>query len=175
MPSTDRPTPPTLRAATAADAALLADLHTRSRATAYRGLLPDDYLDRVMPAEALPLWEEKLRAFADRGDAALIAEIDGRPAGFVCMLAPDGDGSVYIDNLHAAPDAKGRGVGTALLAEAAAWARARGARGMHLRVIEDNRDAIGFYEARGWRHVGGLDDVMGGAAIVARVYALALT
>ncbi len=116
-----------------------------------------------------------MRQLAAGAGLALIAQSQGEPVGFVCMFAPDADGSVFIDNLHALPDRKGRGIGTALLAAAAAWTRAQGARRMHLLVLDVNAPAIGFYEARGWRCIGRRrDDSMGGVEVVALIYALAL-
>ena len=178
---------PTLRRATPADAETLAALHTASRATAYRGLLPDDYLDRVLPAECLVEWRRKLLAQADDGAGqTLVAEVaataattdgtDEREAiGFACMSEPDDQGSVYLDNLHARPDRKGVGLGTAMLTAATRWARERGARRMHLLVLEGNVAAIGFYEARGWHRAGRNDnDEMGGHRISSLVYALEL-
>ena len=46
----------------------------------------------------------------------LMAESDGEPVGFVAAFAPDEQGSVYINNLHARPDRKGLGVSSTLLA-----------------------------------------------------------
>ena len=84
-------------------------------------------------------------------------------------------GSVYINNLHALPERKGLGVGTALLDAAAHWARAIGACAMHLKVLETNAAAVGFYESRGWRCVDRVDDAWAGETIVALVYAIALS
>ena len=250
--------PSVLRIATPADAALLSTLHVRSRQSAYRGLLPDAYLDDAMPAESAAHWSQRLPELAAGDGQALVAEIAGEPVGFVCMsvarppedartaghqaegcllpvarppedaraerreaegclppvarppedartagrqaegcllpvarppedartagseagsgltTAPDAQRSVYIENLHVLPGLKGGGLGTRLLDAAAAWARAQGAAGMHLLVFEDNRAAIGFYEAKGWRRVGRQDDGMGGHARIALVYAIAL-
>ena len=179
MTSSTHATAALLRRATPADAATIAALHTASRATTYRGMLPDDYLDRTLPVDCLAEWQEKLRAQApDAGPAAgqtLIAEVDGEAVGFACMSEPDADGSVYLDNLHARPDRKGGGLGSAMLAAAARWARERGATRMHLLVLEGNVAAIGFYEARGWRLAGrNDDDEMGGHRISSLTYALDL-
>lgn len=53
------------------------------------------------------------------------------------------------------------GVGSALIAAAAQWARARGCRRLWLVTTNDNLDAVRFYQRRGWRlvavHRGGAD------------------
>ncbi len=92
-----------LRSATAADAALVADMHSRSRVSAYRGMLSDHYLDHEAKAEALALWPAKLQELAAGAGELLIAERKKIAVGFICTLKPDAHGSVYIDNLHTMP------------------------------------------------------------------------
>ncbi|QIE24659.1 Acetyltransferase (GNAT) family protein [Caballeronia sp. SBC2] len=161
-----------LRPATSADAQIIAGMHAQSWASAYRGILPDDFLDREMPAERETHWHARSEELAAGAGEVLIAIQDDRPIGFVCLVAPDENGSVLVDNLHALPEAKGSGLGTAMLSVAAQWARDRGATSMHLFVLEPNVAAIGFYESRGWRLAGREDDTMGGIDIIALRYVL---
>ena len=173
---TTTPKPPfSLRDATLADLAAIDDIHVRSRRATYRGQVSDHYLDVTMPAASRADWERKLPAMLAGAGCVVIAESAGEAVGFVCALAPDAAGSVYVNNLHALPDRKGLGVGTALLAAAAHWARAAGAKAMHLKVLDSNVAAIGFYESRGWRRTGRVDDAWAGEPIVALVYATDLT
>lgn len=164
-----------MREATLADLPTINDIHVRSRQLAYRGLVSDHYLDVTMPATSLEDWQRKLPALLAGAGCVLVAHVGGEPVGFVAAFAPDERASVYINNLHARPDHKGLGVGSALLEAAAQWARASGARGMHLKVLQANAPAIGFYEARGWRCVDRAHDTWAGEAIVALVYAIDLT
>jgi GNAT superfamily N-acetyltransferase len=164
-----------LRDATLADLAAIDDLHVRSRRATYRGQVSDHYLDVTMPAASRADWAHKLPGLLAGGGRVLLAEVDGKAIGFVCAVAPDERGSVYVNNLHALPQHKGLGVGTALLDAVARWARGVGARAMHLKVLESNQAAIGFYESRGWRCVDRVDDAWAGEAIVALVYATGLT
>lgn len=164
------PFPLGLRPGTIADAALIASMHSRSWASAYRGMLPDAYLDEVAPVERHALWPDKMQSLASGAGAVIIAEIKAQPVGFVCMLAPDQNASVYIDNLHALPEFKGTGAGTALLDAARQWARSRDATHMHLSVLETNTAAIRFYESRGWRFSSREHEPMGGITIVALTY-----
>ena len=164
----------TLRPATPSDAGLIAGMLARSRASAYRGMLPDAYLDHEVLAEGIAEWPLKLQALADGAGSTLIAIRQGAPIGFICMLAPDDNGSVLVDNLHTLPDQKGGGAGTAMLDAAAEWARQRGATGLHLFVIEANVAAIGFYESRGWQLAGRMNDRMGGVDLVALRFDLPL-
>ena len=167
------PKPPlTLRSATAADLALINDMHVRSRASACRGQIPDHLLDDRMPATSLALWQERLPRLLGGEGRVWIAESLGVPIGFICALAADAGGSVYVNNLHALPEHKGRGAGSALLEDTARWARSIGARRMHLNVLESNHAAIGFYESRGWRCVDRVEETWFDANVVALVYAI---
>ena len=166
--------PLTLRPAAAADASLIATLHSRSWTSAYRGLLPDAYLDDTMPGERIAHWRETLPALLAGAGTVMVAELAGEPVGFVCLLKPDAHGSVLVDNLHALPHHKGAGIGTTLLEAAKRWTHEQGADRLHLFVLETNRPAVAFYESRGWRLAGREDDTMGGIAVVALRYDISL-
>jgi len=49
---------------------------------------------------------------------------------------------------------RGRGVAAALMEDAIAWARSRGAPALYLSVWENNERAQRFYRRYGFRHVG---------------------
>jgi GNAT superfamily N-acetyltransferase len=166
--------PVNVRLAVRADAPLVSNIHVLSRASAYRGLLPDQYLDNVMPAESAAFWPGRMARLEAGAGVAYLAERDGAPIGFVCLERPDQHGSVCVDNLHAFPEHKGRGAGSALLDAARNWALARAATRLHLLVLEGNTPAVGFYESRGWRLAAHLDDRMGGIPVVMLRYELPL-
>ena len=156
--------PLSLRVANANDTPLIASMHARSWVSAYRGLLPDNYLDHGLSDERLAHWEARMKEIEAGAGSVFIAEHGGEPVGFVCVVEPDASGSVLVDNLHALPGHRGLGTGTVMLAEAAKWARTRGARQLHLSVLEQNAAAIAFYESRGWKfdareadHMAGID------------------
>lgn len=163
-----------LRKATGTDAPLIARMHAQSWAATYRGILPDTFLDNDAPAERTAHWTRRMEEIDAGEGIAWIAELSGTPIGFVCLVDPDANGSVLVDNLHALPGFKGAGAGTAMLAAAQAWARERGARQLHLSVLEGNQAAMGFYESRGWRFAAREDDRMGGIDVVSLVYVFAL-
>ncbi|MEO7736420.1 MAG: GNAT family N-acetyltransferase [Kofleriaceae bacterium] len=80
----------------------------------------------------------------------LIYERAGAPIGYVLFDRLAGNG--YVRNLVVARDARGGGVGAALMAAAAAGLRARGADDQwHLNVKLDNTAAIRLYERLGMR------------------------
>jgi GNAT superfamily N-acetyltransferase len=88
---------------------------------------------------------------------ALIAELDGAPAGFALFfpnfstfLARPG---IYLEDLYVRPPARGRGVGRALLAHLARLAVERGGGRLEWAVLNWNDPAIGFYETLGARRM----------------------
>ncbi len=121
---------------------------------AYRGLLPDDYLEKLSVGEREA---QRLAWFADPrpGSGVLVAEDDaGRVVGFATFGpsrdddAPDGTGEVpaiYID-----PADVGTGIGRQLIEETAAALRKAGCTRATLWVLEENASARRFYERVGW-------------------------
>jgi hypothetical protein len=51
---------------------------------AYRGVFPDEWLDRLTVEERLPFWE---RYLSDNDTATVLAEIEGTVVGFVLLGA----------------------------------------------------------------------------------------
>jgi GNAT superfamily N-acetyltransferase len=116
-----------LRAADARrEAAALAELQRASALVAYAGLF----------AGPFPLAETVERWLRFEGSVH-VAESDGVPVGFVA--ASDAE----LDALYVAPERRGQGIGSALIALAPQAER--------LWVLERNVAARRFYERHGWR------------------------
>jgi ribosomal protein S18 acetylase RimI-like enzyme len=97
----------------------------------------------------------------------LIAELDGRPVGLVGWVvggAFSGRDEVEIRVLAVDGAARRSGAGNALLAEAEGRIAEAGGRRAWLVTTNDNLEALGFYQRRGWR----LADVLPGAVDAAR-------
>jgi GNAT superfamily N-acetyltransferase len=163
-----------LRTATEDDIPLIASMHARSWASAYRGILPDTYLDHDVDADRRTLWQSQTNELKSGARCVFIAEWNGVAAGFACVVAPDAAGGVLVDNLHALPGHRGLGIGTALLDEAACWARLQGARALYLSVLEDNKAAIAFYASRRWKCVAREADDVAGIELFSLRYVLSL-
>jgi GNAT superfamily N-acetyltransferase len=83
----------------------------------------------------------------------VIAEADGEPLGFALFfhnystfLAQPG---LYLEDLYVRPEARGRGVGRALLAHLARLARERGCGRLEWWVLDWNESALRFYRSLG--------------------------
>ena len=103
-------------------------------------------------AEAAGGWDEAARraSFDRHFDPARISVIvvDGRDVG-VLRLEERGD-TLYVAVIEVAPDAQGRGIGTAVMRRVLARADAE-ARPVGLRVLEANARARALYERLGFR------------------------
>lgn len=90
---------------------------------------------------------------------AVIARVNGEPAGAATYRIDPADGCELVSINAILP---GRGIGSRLLADVEARARAAGCRRVWLITSNDNLDALGFYQRRGYRIVavypGAIDD-----------------
>ncbi|MGW7308338.1 N-acetyltransferase family protein [Streptomyces sp. NPDC054835] len=144
-----------IRTAGPSDAAGVAAVHVRSWRAAYRGLVPDAYLDSLDVGERTEVWRDRLSA--PGAPTALVAEEEGGGAvAFSCFRPwsdgePDAGVTAELSALYAVPEAWGRGVGRALLTATVDAMTAAGFREAGLWVLEGNPRARAFYEAAGWR------------------------
>jgi ribosomal protein S18 acetylase RimI-like enzyme len=144
-----------IRAARVADASQITVVQVRSWQGAYRGLLPQAYLDGLDPAQRVGRWERSLAEAEDRRNGVLVADASGTLLGFV-GYSPSRDGDAdparvgEIDAIYLLPNAWGKGVGRLLMD--AALARLADARfdRVTLWVLDSNVRARRFYEAGGW-------------------------
>jgi GNAT superfamily N-acetyltransferase len=87
----------------------------------------------------------------------LVAESNSRPVGL--LTYQPGSAEWEVVTLSAASE--GRGIGAALLGHVGDLARAAGAGRIFLTTSNDNLNALGFYQKRGWRlaaiHRGAMD------------------
>jgi GNAT superfamily N-acetyltransferase len=106
----------------------------------------DDYRDALMAnpdAIDLPLIQLE-------DNCVRVAEVEGKTAGFSVVLAP-ADGTAELDGLFVEPPLWGSGIGRALVGDAVALARSRGARVME---VTAGPRALGFYEKMGFTRLG---------------------
>jgi ribosomal protein S18 acetylase RimI-like enzyme len=137
------------------DSASVAHLHADSWRRHYRGAYSDSYLDGEIVADRKDVWEARMgRTSADH--STIVAERAGRLVGFVhTVFDADPVWGALIDNLHVVAELKRRGIGTALLSEAAqVVVERKPLSGLYLWVLEQNEAAQAFYAANGGVNVG---------------------
>jgi GNAT superfamily N-acetyltransferase len=149
----------TIRLATEGDASVLAVLHNQAWQWAYRGQLPDTFLDEL--SSTLPrreAWRREMLARPPGDERTWVAELGGRVVGFAdtgpSRDADDTPGAAELAALYLDPQVVGTGVGRALLYNAMADLWQRGYRVAVLWALETNVRARRFYEIAGWRSDG---------------------
>lgn len=134
-----------VRPATRADLPLIASL---IRALAdYEKLAHEVRFDEAVLADKL---------FGPRPYAeVVIGEVGGTPQGFALFFHNfstfEGKPGIYLEDLFVRPEARGSGLGKALLAHLAALAVQRDCARLEWSVLDWNEPAIGFYKSLGAR------------------------
>ena len=144
----------TIRDATSADAHAIAEVHVRSWQAAYRGELPDDYLDGLSVDEREGNWRRWLAEPDPRGGVLVATKPDLRVIGFTGFgPARDDDaspGTGEVFTIYLRPEWFGRGVGRDLFARANQRLRDLGYSRASLWVLATNERSRRFYEKAGW-------------------------
>ncbi|MEV7890726.1 N-acetyltransferase family protein [Streptomyces sp. NPDC002817] len=144
---------PRVREMTLADVDRVAQIRVRGWQSAYRGIVPQPYLDALSVTEDAEHRRERLRR-SDGSVVNLVAEQDGELLGRAAhgpyredeVRTADAElYAIYVD-----PGRYGAGIGHALLQESVRRCAAGHDR-MHLWVLKGNTRARAFYERAGFR------------------------
>jgi GNAT superfamily N-acetyltransferase len=140
-----------LRAAKPLDALGVARVHVRSWRAAYRGLLPDDYLDALTPKNRARGYSFGARGLAD--PATILALEHEEICGFVTTgpsQDPQNPNAGEVMALYVDPEHWGSGIGRTLIGAARERLHAIGFTAAILWVLDGNENAERFYAADGW-------------------------
>lgn len=138
----------TIRFATSDDALAIARVRMISWQAAYRGIVPDDYLDAMTADETVERW----RAAAGgniAGTEILVCADANEIVGFASYGAARPPSLGFGGELHAIyflPDAMGRGLGSRVMAHVLAGLARLGHDDMIIWVMEANTRGCHFYE-----------------------------
>lgn len=126
----------------------IANVHVASWGEAYRGLLPQNFLDGLNVQAWQRTWERIFREESGKDSHVIIAYLDGDPVGFISFgPARDemfvGMGEIYA--IYLIKDVWGLGVGYCLFLEAQTALKGSGFRGSYLWMIETNKKALNSY------------------------------
>jgi ribosomal protein S18 acetylase RimI-like enzyme len=150
-----------IRPAVVEDAAQIAGVHVRSWQGVYRGLMPQEYLDGLDPAERAEVWARVTSRADGTRSGVLVAEDETAVRGFVAFgptrdEGEDRDQVGEIASIYAAPDAWGTGCGRDLMSAALEILAKAGYRQVTLWVLDGNARARRVYEAAGF-HLDGAE------------------
>src|SRR5260370_397526 len=142
----------TIRPAQMADAEGIGRVHVETWQVAYRGQVPDSYLDGLNVEQRIERWRSML-ADPDRDETNWVALDDAKVIGFSgAGTSRDHDADARTGELFAIyvnPSYWDTGAGEALLDAAMAFLRERFDAAM-LWVLDTNVRARRFYEKHGW-------------------------
>ncbi|MBU1333590.1 MAG: GNAT family N-acetyltransferase [Alphaproteobacteria bacterium] len=100
---------------------------------------------------------EKYAGLRKLGHPLIIAELDGQPVGYAYASFYRPRAAYRFtceDSIYLHPDAKGRGIGKALLTELLLQSRVFGFKQMIAVITADTANSIAIHEKFGFRHVG---------------------
>ena len=147
-----------IRYATVADANLLAELGAKTfRDTFARDNTPKN-IDAYLRTSFSPTIQ--LRELSEAEVLFLIAESEGKPAGYAQLVMNSKDEAIKglhpleLRRIYALKEYLGKGVGKELMRATIEEARQRGCDSVWLGVWEENRRAIDFYRKWGFQVVG---------------------
>ncbi|MEM7093958.1 MAG: bifunctional GNAT family N-acetyltransferase/class I SAM-dependent methyltransferase [Actinomycetota bacterium] len=153
------------RFATIDDAEELAEVHTRSWQTAYRGLIDQAFLDAIDPRDRAEVYRAALSAPEPTPRVWVVAEeVDDSGAPIRLLghteshvdAADETRGILQI--LYLEPETFGTGLGKQLHDMSLRGLHRFGVRTAALSVLQGNQRAIAFYERQGWHSTGEIDD-----------------
>jgi L-amino acid N-acyltransferase YncA len=150
----------TIRKATVDDASGIASVHVRSWQIAYRGHMPDEFLDGLDVEKRANMWRQLTQ---DPGKIIFIAEdAAGNIVGF-SALGPSRDSeanpsTAEVSAIYVHPEKWEKGIGRALLSASLGEVRKREFDQLTLWVLEANQRARSFYERFGFTQDGATKD-----------------
>lgn len=148
MPETFR-----IRSAESSDSEAIARVHTSSWQSAYRGLLPDEWLDALRWEDRRKRWDSILSG-ANQTKVFVALNNQDEILGFA-SIGPSRDEDIDQERVHElyaiylVPQYWGKGIGTALL-HAVMREVPKTAQRLELWVLEDNVRGRRFYESQGF-------------------------
>ncbi|MDQ1304687.1 MAG: hypothetical protein QG671_514 [Actinomycetota bacterium] len=144
----------TVRGAEPGDDASIAVVHVRTWQDAYRGLMPQNYLDDQRVERRREVWERLIAETDWPRTGVFVAENSDGIVGFAHVgPARDEDAGEDVGEVNAIyvlASAWGTGAGRALLTSAVSTLREARFREATLWVLDGNARARGFYEAAEW-------------------------
>jgi ribosomal protein S18 acetylase RimI-like enzyme len=152
-----------VRSAHPADAVDVAGVFRDSWTLAYRGIIPDVHLDRIVRTRDAAWWRSSLKA----KEGMLVLEVGGTIAGYATCGQTRGRGRFQgeIYELYLAPTHQGLGFGEHLFEACRHALDERKLKGLLVWALVDNDAACSFYWRRGGRPVASMMEKFGSAKL----------
>ena len=142
-----------VRKAELLDALDLAKIHVETWQCAYRGQVPDDYLDGLSIEKRCQTWKDNLSK-QDSNICTYVAEVAGVLAGF-CSVGKSRDDDAdeemgELMGIYVGPQFINQGVGSTLMQKGLDYLKECDFTSVTLWVLTTNQQARSFYEHKGW-------------------------
>lgn len=130
-----------------------AALHVRTWQSAYKGLMPENYLKSLRVEDFETSWRKSISEI-DENRLRVVAADGKRIVGFLgagpCRWEVPGF-SEELYGIYVDPSEQGKGIGRQLLNHYSSWLLSRNKRSFVLWVLRENHSSRRFYEATGGR------------------------
>ncbi|MGB3502852.1 MAG: GNAT family N-acetyltransferase [Mesorhizobium sp.] len=141
-----------IRKAVVGDAEAIADIHHSAWQGAYAGIIPHRALNSMLTRRGREWWASAIR----RAASVLVIEVGGDVAGYATIGRNRArelhqEGEIY--ELYVKPEYQGIGLGTRLFNAARERLVSHGLKGLVVWALEDNSNAVAFYEGAGGRDI----------------------
>jgi GNAT superfamily N-acetyltransferase len=161
-----------IRPAVVEDAPAIAEVHVESSRTAYKGIFPETFLDRLSVPDRTRSWSETLAKPPLRFVTLVAFDEAGKVVGFVCggaertgQLGCDGE----LQAIYLLEDVQRQGLGTLLIRRFVRELRSVGFNSLAVWVLARNPSRK-FYEAFGGRLITEKEIERGGELFVEMAY-----
>lgn len=141
-----------IRRAEPRDADAIAEVHRAAWMGAYAGIIPHKALLAMVNRRGPRWWANAIR----NATSILVVDLGGTVAGYATIgrsrarqLRPQGE----IYELYLRPEYQGIGLGSRLFGSARQRLTQRGLKGLVVWALEDNHNAMAFYEGAGGRDI----------------------
>lgn len=159
-----------IRKANVLDAEAIAKVHVDTWRTAYEGILPSSFLDKLSYHQRTELWEMNLRKPDDYVIVAVNEE--SRVIGFAdTSKRPTNleNNSTDLTSLYLLKEYQGRGIGKLLMQELFRYYNEQNYVSVYVEVLKDNPTKT-FYEAFGAKHIEDIEIQIGGKKLIESIY-----
>lgn len=148
-----------IQTASITDLPEIARLHIQNWKKTYKDLLPDEFLDCLTPSWAMEKWGTYL---TEEHHTIFVAYENKTFLGFAASTKDDTlENCWYLDSLHVSGEARGKGIGTALIRTSGQYALSNGYTRMSICIICGNDSARHLYEKMGAKHFENFIDSFG--------------
>jgi len=165
-----------VREAIVEDAKIISSIGVKSWQAAYRGIVPDEYLNSLSPKQREVHLIKSLSALTYR---FAIGELDGQCVGMICFYPKNSEESLEevweLEALYLLPQYWDRGIGRELIQYAFRYMRGLKVNICNLWVLIDNHRAKRFYEYMGLTCTGKEKTIeIGGKKLIEVCYSICL-